>query len=112
MREVTKRKPPRVRSPVCVVHTGSPAVLGVGGPLRNSLVRPVGIATGRSRPRAACGASVRALTPVLGHARFPLRFAPLLGAPEGPRFLRPGFLPGFRRSPCSETCGRVQGRSH
>ena len=60
MREVTKRKPPRVRSPVCVVHTGSPAVLGGSRPLRNSHI------------------------PVLGHARFPLDPPPLLGAPEGP----------------------------
>ena len=70
---------------VCVVHTRFPAVLAGSRPLRNSLVRPVGIAAGRSRPRAACGASVRPLTPVLGHARFPLDPAPLLGAPEGPR---------------------------
>ncbi len=60
-REVTKRKAtPRPR-PVCVVHTGFPAVLTKRRPLRNSHV------------------------PVLGHARFPLRFVPLLGAPEGPR---------------------------
>ena len=84
MREVTKRKAtPRPR-PVCVVHTGFPAVLTKRRPLRNSLVQPVGIAAGRSRPRAACGASVRPLTPVLEHARFPLQAAPLLGAPEGP----------------------------
>ena len=61
MREVTKRKAtPRPR-PVCVVHTGSPAVLAGSRPLRNSHI------------------------PVLGHARYPLRSAPLLGAPEGPR---------------------------
>jgi len=51
---------PRPR-PVCVVHTGFPAVLTKRRPLRNSHLH------------------------VLGHARFPLRFAPLLGAPEGPR---------------------------
>jgi len=61
-------------------------VLAGSRPLRNSLVRPVGIAAGRSRPRAACGASVRPLTPVLEHARFPLQAAPLLGAPQGTPF--------------------------
>ena len=59
-RKVTKRKAtPRPR-PVCVVHTGSPAVLAGSRPLRNSHI------------------------PVLGHARFPLDPPPLLGAPEGP----------------------------
>ena len=50
---------PRPR-PVCVVHTGSPAVLAGSRPLRNSHIH------------------------VLEHARFPLDPPPLLGTPEGP----------------------------
>jgi hypothetical protein len=51
---------PRPRRPR-IRRARSPAVLAKRRPLRNSHV------------------------PVLGHARYPLRFAPLLGAPEGPR---------------------------
>jgi hypothetical protein len=51
---------PRLRRPR-IVRSRFPAVLTKRRPLRNSHI------------------------PVLGHARFPLRFAPLLGAPEGPQ---------------------------
>ncbi len=100
VKEITQEKTTPLPRPVCIVHTGFPALLAPCRPLRNSRVQPVGIAAGRSRPRAACGASVRPLTPVLEHARFPLQVAPLLGAPQGtPWFLRPGFLPGLRGQP-------------
>ena len=59
-KKVTKKEgTPRPRLPR-VVRGKSPAVLAKRRPLRNSHIH------------------------VLGHARFPLRFAPLLGAPEGP----------------------------
>ena len=59
-KEVTKKEgTPRPRRPR-IRRSRFPAVLTKRRPLRNSHIH------------------------VLGHARFPLRFAPLLGAPEGP----------------------------
>ena len=69
---------PRPR-PVCVVHTGSPAVLAGSRPLRNSRIH------------------------ALGHARFPLDPPPLLGAPEGPR------VPSTRLPAWFLRCGRSAG---
>ncbi len=69
-------------------------------------------ATGASRPRAACGAGVRPLTLVLRHARCPLHFAPLLGAPQGtPDSCDPASCLAFEASFLFEVLGQDRERS-
>ena len=80
-REVTKRKPPRVRAP-CASCTR--------GPLRCSPDQ------GRCATRASMRSDMLA---------FPLIRFRSSALPRGPLFLRPGFLPGFRGGWCRKTCG-------
>ena len=63
-----------------------------------------------SQPRAACGASVRPLAPVLRHARLPLDPPLLPGAPGGHGFLRPCL--DFEVACAPRLAGGVQTRSH